>query len=152
MFFPGVLKMSQYLLSYDISCPRRWRRLYRGFKAQALPVQYSVFLADLTPARLAAVVALIEAVICPQEDDVRIYPLPDHGWQRRIGGSLLPDGIGLTGLPLAFCAAPMAASQKTPAAPAHSPAGVRPATKRTRASAAVQARVQTGQRRGITLL
>lgn len=139
-----------YLVAYDIRAPRRWRRLFRGLKRVAIPIQYSLFYGEFTPSRLAAVVALVEEVIDPRADDVRIYPLPAGGWQARIGRPILPDGIAFMGLPPAF-RAPAPAPVTAPAPPARAAPLPAPAASRTRGSRAVKSRVQTGQRRGIRL-
>lgn len=91
-----------FLVAYDIRKARRWRRLHGGLKRLAIPVQYSLFYGEFTPATLARVVALIEEVIDPRVDDVRIYPLPRDGWMRVIGRPILPGGLMFTGLPAPF--------------------------------------------------
>lgn len=136
-----------FLVAYDIRAPRRWRRLFRGLKRVAIPIQYSLFYGEFTAAGLARVVALVEEVIDPRADDVRIYPLPRGGWQARIGRPVLPAGIGFTGLPAAFrapVAGPDGAGSPAPPAPPERVAG-----PRGREARAIEARAQTGQRRGI---
>lgn len=141
-----------FLVAYDIRSAKRWRRLFRGLKRVAIPIQYSLFYGEFTAAGLARVVALVEEVIDPGADDVRIYPLPKGGWQARIGRPVLPEGIGFTGLPAAFRGG-VRAGEQARAAPTPSPAAA-PAARppaRPREARAIEARAQTGQRRGIRL-
>lgn len=149
-----------HLVAYDIASPKRWRRLFRGLRKVAIPIQYSLFYGEFTPAGLARVVALVEEVIDPRSDDVRIYPLPRGGWQARIGRPILPEGIGFTGLPPAF-RGPAGPPAAAPPVPADGAAGRpflpgmtarRPTAAETRRRRAIESLVQTGQRRGITLL
>ena len=90
---------SQYnlrLICYDISDPRRLGRLYRYLCNQATPVQYSVFLAELTAKQLRQIVEDVSDIIDECEDDVRIYSLPPKTHFSRIGQPLFADGIILS--------------------------------------------------------
>jgi CRISPR-associated protein Cas2 len=80
--------------------------LHRALKRYAIPIQYSVFHAELGEAALASVVALIERTIDPAQDDVRIYRLPAGGWAQSLGVSPLPPGIGYVSLPQTFRSVP----------------------------------------------
>jgi CRISPR-associated protein Cas2 len=142
--------MMLYLLTYDIANPKRLGRLYRAMKKRAVPIQYSVFLARLTPARLADMRSMVLSIIDEREDDVRFYPLPTDGWQRRLGRTTLPAGLLLTMLPEGFRAR-QAGEQPAPGPLAQAS---RPATRANagRSARAVKRQVQTGQRRGIMLI
>ena len=62
-----------WILAYDISCPRRWRRLYRLARQHGVRLQWSVFLisdARFDPHRFLAEAARI---IDHGADDVRLY-------------------------------------------------------------------------------
>ena len=91
-----------FIIGYDIASPRRLQRVHRAMCAHATPLEYSVFLlvgeAHAKDRCLAAMAALIEDA----EDDVRCYPLPQRGFQGRVGRASLPDGIQWTGLPAAM--------------------------------------------------
>lgn len=63
----------RYLISYDIREPRRLLRVMRRVRQQAIPVQYSVYYAELYAHELNQLVAGLEALIEPKIDDVRIY-------------------------------------------------------------------------------
>lgn len=84
-----------YLICYDIAEPHRLGRVYRYLCDQAVPVQYSVFLAEMTLHRIHEVLDGIEERIDSQEDDVRIYPLPRTPRIISLGQPSLPDGIML---------------------------------------------------------
>lgn len=138
-----------YLVSYDITDPKRLVRLHRALKKQATPVQYSVFLGLFTPARLIRCQETIRAIIDRRTDDVRIYPLPAGGQQRRLGRATLPAGIGLTLLPVAFRALPPVDPPSADAIDDRAPAA---ATAPDRQARRLRARAQTGQRRGLLLI
>lgn len=111
--------MTTCLVTYDITSPKRLRRMHRALRRLAVPIQYSVFLGDFTAAGRAGLRALIEDIIDPAEDDVRIYPLPANCWQRRLGRASLPSGLTVTLLPREFRAAagepsPVAAEASSP--------------------------------------
>ena len=44
--------MREYIICYDITCPRRLGRIHRVLKRLANPLQYSVFLFIGTPVQL----------------------------------------------------------------------------------------------------
>ena len=139
-----------YLVSYDIANPKRLVRLHRALKKQATPIQYSVFLGLFTPARLDKCEATIRSIIDWRTDDVRIYPLPPGGQQRRLGRATLPAGIELTLLPAAFRALP-----QDSALPAEEKGATRTATSGAAPDAqarSARARAQTGQRKGLLFL
>lgn len=137
-----------YLVAYDIADPKRLARLHRALKKQATPVQYSVFLGLFTPARLEKCEDTIRSIIDRRVDDVRIYPLPAGGQQRRLGRATLPIGIQLTLLPSPFRALAPAA---VPAVPAP-PSGGQPRSPPDADARQIRARVQTGQRKGLQFI
>jgi len=138
------------LVSYDITAPRRLRRMYRALSKVAAPIQYSVFLGVFTDDGLRRLERLIEDLIDPRVDDVRVYPLPENVWMRRLGRASLPAGILLTLLPPGF-REPSAAPALPEAQPVEGPQ-VRPVPRMGRRAARQAARVRTGQRRGLVIL
>ncbi len=145
-----------YLIAYDIANPKRLTRLHRQLKKYAVPIQYSVFLAHLTEAQLAAIDKIIRTTIDETKDDVRIYPLPKNGYIKVGGRSALPAGISLTFMPPAF--RPFFDS-RTPSPEVEAPPLAAPRRKRHKLTPAqkivarhIQARVQTGERRGILFI
>lgn len=97
-----IRPMALFLISYDICSPRRLAKVHHLLRCHAISIQYSVFLGRFTRAGIAALQQTLEALINPHEDDVRIYPLPPGGWQRRLGRATFPAGILFTGLPAGF--------------------------------------------------
>ena len=85
--------MNLYLICYDIADPRRLAKVHRFLAGEALPVQYSVFAGQFTPARLREVVGNLLGMIAADEDDVRIYPLPER-CEAVFLGRRPPEGTG----------------------------------------------------------
>ena len=83
----------RYLIAYDIREPKRLSRVHRFLRQQGLPVQYSVFTAQLTQRKLLRVMAGLELIIEPRADDVRIYPLPTRADARLLGRQMFPDDV-----------------------------------------------------------
>lgn len=81
------------LICYDIADPDRLVRVHRYVSARAFAVQYSVFIADLKRAEVEEVVAGLEELINPWEDDVRIYPLPQKPRAVGLGRTMFPEGV-----------------------------------------------------------
>lgn len=85
--------MADYVICYDITCPRRLSRVYRQLRRQACRVQYSVFLFTGSDTELSKCLEKIESLIDPRYDDVRAYPVPRRGLRFTMGRATLPDGI-----------------------------------------------------------
>jgi CRISPR-associated protein Cas2 len=66
-----------WLLAYDISSPRRWRKVYPLARREGVRLQYSLFYIDRPGRIVGDLSAEIGAVIDTREDDVRFYELPD---------------------------------------------------------------------------
>lgn len=84
-----------YLVTYDISCPRRWRKVFRALHGFGEHVQLSVFRCDLTPERHARLKSVLDRLIHHTEDQVLIAKL----------GRSIPeviDGIVVLGRPRVF--------------------------------------------------
>lgn len=64
-----------YLVTYDISCPKRWRKVYETMHGFGEHVQLSVFRCDLTPPRLVRLKSALENLIHHLEDQVLIVKL-----------------------------------------------------------------------------
>ncbi|QJD30455.1 CRISPR-associated endonuclease Cas2 [Methylococcus geothermalis] len=86
-----------HLISYDIADPRRLTRLHRYLSGVGMPLQYSVFVVELSPRKLARVLKSIEDIIDPRRDDVRVYPFPRNGERIRMGRQSFPEGVFLIG-------------------------------------------------------
>ena len=82
-----------YLISYDICDPRRLNRVAKFLEKHACRVQYSVFAAQITPARLSLLLDELAELIEPSEDDIRAYPLPHEADVYLLGTQIFPDDI-----------------------------------------------------------
>lgn len=91
--------MTEFLICYDISDPKRLGRVHRYLKKRALPVQYSVFLFSGSDLQLVRCLEDMEKLIDVRADDLRAYPIPARGLKARLGRSSLPEGIQLGSLP-----------------------------------------------------
>jgi CRISPR-associated protein Cas2 len=82
-----------FLLAYDIADPRRLVRVHRTVRNQGIPLQYSVFLVPGTAADIDGLLAELDCIIDPREDDIRVYPLPKVLDVVQYGRQWLPYGI-----------------------------------------------------------
>lgn len=94
-----IFIMREYIICYDICCPRRLAKIHRYLKSRACAIQYSVFLFIGTTAQLDRCLAQLEILMDPAHDDIRAYPLPAKGYRFSIGCSTLPEGIHWGALP-----------------------------------------------------
>ena len=84
-----------WLIAYDIKDPRRLYRVHRLLKARGIPLQYSVFIAWITKRDIQYVVEMLEALINPKQDDVRLYHLPSRLSLHVLGRQWLPSGVNI---------------------------------------------------------
>lgn len=92
--------MSEYVICYDISDPKRLNRLHRFLKRSAVPLQYSVFLFVGDDRQLERCLVQAIRIIDTKADDLRAYPLPMRGLKARLGPRVLPEGVQWSGLPI----------------------------------------------------
>ncbi|HHH47758.1 MAG TPA: CRISPR-associated endonuclease Cas2 [Gammaproteobacteria bacterium] len=86
-----------YLICYDIADPKRLTRIHRQVSAEALQVQYSVYLYRGSEARLEKLKYSLAKDIDEGRDDIRIYALPSR-IDIHLGGKRATDeGIFLLG-------------------------------------------------------
>ena len=90
------------LIGYDITSPKRLAKLYKSLHNYGIPIQYSLFLCNLTKTGLRDCVKMINSIIDAKSDDVRIYFLPENTWSCHMGRTTLPSGIFYTNLPTTF--------------------------------------------------
>lgn len=64
-----------WLICYDVADPRRLRRTFKELQDVALPVQKSVFVAELTLAELEQLMRRLAEHINPQEDRLQVFIL-----------------------------------------------------------------------------
>ena len=81
-----------WLIGYDITSPKRLRRIHRFLRARAFQVQYSLFVAAWTEVEFNTHWAGLARLIDPRRDDVRAWPLPENPQVDRIGQGL-PEGV-----------------------------------------------------------
>lgn len=83
----------RYLVSYDIRCPKRLRKVHTLCSKSAVRIQYSVFEAHLSHAELRHLKEQIRQLIDEAEDDVRIYGLHENYAITTLGPPPLIDGV-----------------------------------------------------------
>lgn len=66
---------TRYLLTYDIREPRRLRRVHRVALDHGYPLQYSVFICDLTASELILLRAALERAMHLGIDSVSVFDL-----------------------------------------------------------------------------
>ncbi len=64
-----------YIVSYDISDPKRWREVYRTMRGFGQHLQLSVFSCDLTAAQRIQMIAALDSAIDATEDQVLVIDL-----------------------------------------------------------------------------
>jgi CRISPR-associated protein Cas2 len=93
---------SEFLIAYDITCPRRLAKMHRYLTKVAVPIEYSVF---FVTGELNSVIAILNEaskLIDKRSDDLRCYPLPSRGLKTRLGRATLPPGVFYSDLPAAW--------------------------------------------------
>lgn len=64
-----------YIVAYDISCPKRWRRIFKLMKGYGEWLQLSVFQCRLTAKQRAELIALLDGIINHKEDHIILLDL-----------------------------------------------------------------------------
>jgi CRISPR-associated protein Cas2 len=70
-----VAERTRYLLAYDIRDKRRLRRVHQVAKAWGYPLQYSVFICDLTRSELLMMKSDLSGEMSVAQDSVGIFDL-----------------------------------------------------------------------------
>jgi len=70
---------TRYLLAYDISHPRRLRRVHAVAKTYGYPLQYSLFVCDLDDVQLVGLRRALSEEIHHREDRISIFDLGPPG-------------------------------------------------------------------------
>lgn len=63
---------SRYIVTYDISDPTRWRKVFRTMRGFGDAVQYSVFRCDLSPSERVMLIEALTDIINHREDRVML--------------------------------------------------------------------------------
>jgi len=92
-------KKTSWIISYDISAPRRLNSVHRYLKRCGIPLQYSVFMTRGNEAFLDRIMADLAMIINPREDDVRAYPVPEKPDIIWIGKQPMPEEVTFCMLP-----------------------------------------------------
>ncbi len=90
-------RVRNYLICYDIADPKRLAWVYRQVSAEALQIQYSVYLHHGSEAKLEKLKRILAKGIDEKRDDVRIYTLPSHLDIHLGGKKSIDEGIFLFG-------------------------------------------------------
>ncbi len=93
----GVNYKQTWIIAYDISAPHRLVKVRRLLSKQAIALQYSVFVADLTGKERELLSAKISKLINHEEDDVRFYSTNEKTEIIVHGQTRLPDGVMMFG-------------------------------------------------------
>lgn len=92
----------EFLIAYDITCPRRLGQVHRYLATVAVPIEYSVFFATGSVDWLVGVLVEVAGMIDKRSDDLRCYALPARGLKTRLGRATLPAGVFYSDLPAAW--------------------------------------------------
>lgn len=74
-----------WIIAYDIRAQRRSARVRKAVLKVAVPVQYSLYMALASQNQINALATALATVIDPEEDDLRIYRVPDNPDYRILG-------------------------------------------------------------------
>ncbi|WP_457608189.1 CRISPR-associated endonuclease Cas2 [Nitratifractor sp.] len=90
------MRRHDYLITYDISDPKRLVKVAKRLDRSAFRIQYSVFLFyDATALELRDLMEELVLLIDEKEDDLRSYRIEDYGF--RMGNAIdLSDPMELT--------------------------------------------------------
>ena len=75
------MELQCYFVTYDVSSPRRLRRVYETLRGYGEHVQLSVFRCDLSPVRLVELRMALSAIIHHEQDQVLLVRLGPSGKQ-----------------------------------------------------------------------
>ena len=64
-----------FIVSYDITSPKRWRKVYRAMIGYGDHIQYSVFRCELSEADKAAMIARLDGLINHKDDQVLVVDI-----------------------------------------------------------------------------
>jgi CRISPR-associated protein Cas2 len=68
----------KFLITYDISSPKRWRKIFKILKNTGLNVQLSCFEVDMDRGELDKLVIELQKLIDWEEDSIYFFPISDY--------------------------------------------------------------------------
>ncbi len=74
-----------WIVAYDVTCPKRWRRVHGRLGEVGFRLQYSLFWLPLGSGAGHALADQMAGLIDRRDDDMRFYPFPE-GAAARIHG------------------------------------------------------------------
>ena len=83
------------LLAYDIADRKRLVRVHHACREWGVPIQYSVFLLPVSPAKAAELFEELRNLVDVRVDDVRLYPLTTPLEMEQVGRRGLLQGVEL---------------------------------------------------------
>lgn len=88
-----------YVIAYDVTDPKRLRRIHKCLKRFATPIQLSVFLFRGTEPEFQQALEAARKTIDLRKDDLRAYALPNYGQRFALGKRVFAEGIHFGGIP-----------------------------------------------------
>ena len=89
-------KKRPHLIAYDIADRKRLQQVHRLVKEHAIPLQHSVYLAQMTPSQCKNLISKLQQLVHATADDIRIYTLPQKPDWASWGKPIMPEGLLLT--------------------------------------------------------
>jgi len=83
----------KYLICYDICDPKRLRRVHRTIRDWGVPIQFSIFEAELNTLQLKQLIQQLTEIIESNEDKVMFYRLPPNQTPICLGVSVQTDDL-----------------------------------------------------------
>ncbi len=68
----------KFLITYDISSPKRWRRVFKTLKNEGLNVQLSCFEVELNNTQISHLIIELQKLIDWEEDSIYFFPISDY--------------------------------------------------------------------------
>ena len=93
LFASMSLHIAKYLICYDITDPKRLRRVHHAVRDWGLPIQFSVFEAELNANQLEQLIAKLTRLIEVTEDKIMIYQLSQHHPRIDLGMAAATDDV-----------------------------------------------------------
>jgi CRISPR-associated protein Cas2 len=74
------MRVYDFVISYDISDPKRLRKIAKKLERKAMRIQYSVYLLfDATQEEVTLLLEELTGIFNEERDDIRVYRIKDYG-------------------------------------------------------------------------